>query len=208
MRAVQNKGGTYYTYSKLYITLCLSLQWNVRMGLYRATGPFSHAVIRVDKQCNETEMLSSLSHHIAHANNSRQLHAICVKDRTGICTLMIKKQASSINTDRRGITCHVVMKKKEKKNRLTPLLLFQTLLFSFSHIYINTSMQHTHTHVSLCKSLHLETADLLVCGSFDGDVKLFCLCITGAARHSQKQDRKKQRGGHVIKLNYIVKKQS
>lgn len=39
--------GTYYTYSELYITEFV--QWNGRCG------PFGHAVVRVDSDCNRTE---------------------------------------------------------------------------------------------------------------------------------------------------------
>ena len=101
-----------------------------------------------------------------------------------------QKLALSVH-DYSGINRHGVMMEEKRKHRLTLSASFPPS--SYSHIYI-----HTNTHVLAdsstgctqifsrgrdCSAVAYSSAD-----SFHGDMRLFSICITVAARHLQKQD--------------------
>lgn len=98
-----------------------------------------------------------------------------------------KTAARSINAECGGINCHVVVMEEERTGQALPLS-----SSPLSHIYMNTckytwpgAQQHGVRRPSSADSCH-------------GYMRLFGICITDAARHSQKQDTENRRRGRAI----------
>lgn len=137
----------------------------MRLGDFRATAPFSNAVIRGNSDRNERGKSAQLSLTTYGKGKQWQL-AAC-----DLCELLNKdlhtddqNRAGSINTECRGINFHVAMMQGEKVNR--GLLPSSPLLFLFytSHLFsalldtypLSPACEYTGTHVLAHSSAECE----------------------------------------------------
>lgn len=173
------------------VCVCFFLQWKFQY-MSGPLVPFSHAVMRVDRDCDEAEKLFQLS--VTTCDIWKQCKAAA-------CDLSVW-QNQDLHTDdqkqgllhecRRINCCGVMTEEGEKKHPCSVFSHTYTTCWCYVRTYKHTWLawqQHWSTaectQISSwggCSTLAYSSAD-----SFHGDMRLFSIHRTDATRHSQKQ---------------------